>query len=134
MAHKPTFSPHTLQDRNELAIMRTLMANKRTFLAWCRTAMALMGFGFILEKFSCYLQHETGAELSRALHEMGMLSQFAFAAGCLIILLDGIRFIRTVHILSSRNRLTSCLPELILVLALAVIVIAGIMYSHHIIL
>jgi putative membrane protein len=27
-------------------------ANERTFLAWMRTAIAIMGFGFVVEKFS----------------------------------------------------------------------------------
>jgi putative membrane protein len=31
-------------------------ANERTFLAWVRTAIALMAFGFLLERFDLYLQ------------------------------------------------------------------------------
>ncbi|SDH82385.1 putative membrane protein [Chryseobacterium taeanense] len=32
------------------------LANERTFLAWLRTSVALMGFGFILVKFSVFLK------------------------------------------------------------------------------
>ncbi len=32
------------------------LANERTFLAWLRTAVALMGFGLILVKFSVFLK------------------------------------------------------------------------------
>jgi len=32
------------------------LANERTFLAWMRTSIALMGFGFILVKFSLFLK------------------------------------------------------------------------------
>ena len=31
-------------------------ANERTFLAWGRTAIALMAFGFLLERFDLFLQ------------------------------------------------------------------------------
>jgi len=31
-------------------------ANERTFLAWVRTAIALMAFGFLLERFDLFLQ------------------------------------------------------------------------------
>ncbi|HUB08614.1 MAG TPA: DUF202 domain-containing protein [Myxococcales bacterium] len=31
-------------------------ANERTFLAWLRTAIALMGFGFVVSKFGLFLR------------------------------------------------------------------------------
>ncbi len=31
-------------------------ANERTFLAWVRTAIAVMAFGFIVEKFNVFLE------------------------------------------------------------------------------
>jgi putative membrane protein len=31
-------------------------ANERTFLAWVRTAIAVMAFGFVIEKFDLFLQ------------------------------------------------------------------------------
>ncbi|HXM85130.1 MAG TPA: DUF202 domain-containing protein, partial [Stellaceae bacterium] len=30
-------------------------ANERTFLAWVRTSIALMAFGFLIEKFDLFL-------------------------------------------------------------------------------
>jgi len=33
---------------------RVHMANERTFLAWIRTSIGLMAFGFVLEKFSLF--------------------------------------------------------------------------------
>lgn len=35
---------------------REHLANERTFLAWIRTSIALMGFGFVIIKFSLFLQ------------------------------------------------------------------------------
>jgi putative membrane protein len=31
-------------------------ANERTFLAWVRTAVAMMGFGFVVERFDLFLR------------------------------------------------------------------------------
>jgi putative membrane protein len=35
--------------------VRDLLANERTFLAWLRTAVALMTFGFVVDKFDLFL-------------------------------------------------------------------------------
>jgi putative membrane protein len=32
------------------------LANERTFLAWIRTSIALMGFGFVIVKFSLFMR------------------------------------------------------------------------------
>lgn len=32
------------------------MANERTFLAWIRTSIAIMAFGFVVEKFSLFIR------------------------------------------------------------------------------
>lgn len=33
------------------------LANERTFLAWVRTAIAVLGFGFVVVKFSLFLEY-----------------------------------------------------------------------------
>jgi inner membrane protein YidH len=32
-------------------------ANERIFLAWVRTAIAMMAFGFVIERFDLFLRH-----------------------------------------------------------------------------
>lgn len=32
------------------------MANERTFLAWIRTSIAIMAFGFVIERFSLFIK------------------------------------------------------------------------------
>ena len=33
------------------------MANERTFLAWIRTSIGIMAFGFVVEKFAFFIKH-----------------------------------------------------------------------------
>src|ERR1700733_13565445 len=36
--------------------LRDYMANERTFLAWIRTSIGIMAFGFVVEKFSLFIK------------------------------------------------------------------------------
>ncbi len=50
--------PKTPDDRESKGIhnRRVHMANERTFLAWIRTSVAVMAFGFVVEKFSLFVK------------------------------------------------------------------------------
>lgn len=45
-----------LEEKNLIDRSREHMANERTFLAWIRTSIALMGFGFVIVKFTLFLK------------------------------------------------------------------------------
>jgi len=60
-------------------------ANERTFLAWVRTAIAVMAFGFLIEKFDIFLAYMALGDQSRAVPLRGQ--KFANDAGLAFILL-----------------------------------------------
>jgi putative membrane protein len=62
-------------------------ANERTFLAWVRTAIAIMAFGFVVEKFDLFLRiagAAAGAKTMPGGHQF-----IGDIAGLLLILLGG---------------------------------------------
>jgi putative membrane protein len=75
-------------------------ANERTFLAWVRTAIAVMAFGFLIERFDLFLHYAVPAEARREIAPHGQV--FANAAGLTFIVLGiaitvvaAIRFYKT---------------------------------------
>lgn len=59
-----------LEEKNSIERSREHLANERTFLAWIRTSIALMGFGFVIVKFSLFLK-----QLSLVLETRGLTSK-----------------------------------------------------------
>jgi len=59
-------------------------ANERTFLAWVRTAIAVMAFGFLIERFDLFLRFAT-PDLAKS--PIAHREWFANAAGIAFLLL-----------------------------------------------
>ena len=66
-------------------------ANERTFLAWVRTAIAVMAFGFLIERFDLFLQVAAPSLVGRTLSAVGQ--RFANAAGLAFIVLGTVMII-----------------------------------------
>jgi putative membrane protein len=62
-------------------------ANERTFLAWVRTAIAVMAFGFLVEKFDLFLEIASQTLARRTLSISGQL--VGNIAGLILIGLGG---------------------------------------------
>jgi putative membrane protein len=66
-------------------------ANERTFLAWVRTAIAVMAFGFLIERFVLFLEVAAPSLAGRSLSALGQ--KFANAAGLAFIVLGTVMII-----------------------------------------
>jgi len=99
-------------------------ANERTFLAWVRTAIAVMAFGFVIERFDLFLQ-AIGSQRQSPLNSPG--SSFANAAGLAfiaigvaMIVISGFRFARTAKGIETENEVPSTGERFDLALAMLI--------------
>jgi putative membrane protein len=90
---------HVLSD-NMIRNFSDHSANERTFLAWVRTAIAVMAFGFLVEKFDLFLEVAAPSLAGRTLSLPGQ--KFGNLAGLALIVLGtamvgiaAVRFVRT---------------------------------------
>jgi putative membrane protein len=60
-------------------------ANERTFLAWVRTAIAMMAFGFVIERFDLFLRYAAPLTAQQKIAPHG--GAYANAAGLAFIVL-----------------------------------------------
>jgi putative membrane protein len=108
-------------------------ANERTFLAWVRTGLAVVGFGFVIERFNslaltiAFVAATDAGSLNhaRTLQVVGHYDGLAVvAAGLLLIAVAAVRFVRVGRLLDDgqEHRSTAARLELLLSLALALIV------------
>jgi putative membrane protein len=74
------------------------LANERTFLAWIRTSIALMGFGFVVVKFSLFVRQlslaVTGHAITPPTGFSGLIGLCLVAVGALTALIGYLRFNR----------------------------------------
>ena len=87
-------------------------ANERTFLAWLRTGIAVVAFGFVVEKFNLFVTAlaPTNSEfgnmirLDRLTGPLGHYEGFALMlAGIILILTGYLRFVRNHRIIDGPN-------------------------------
>ena len=73
-------------------------ANERTYLAWVRTAISVMAFGFLLERFDIFLLYasKSAARVTEGLHTQASqwLGLALLAVGALMIVGATLRYYR----------------------------------------
>ena len=70
-------------------------ANERTYLAWIRTAISIMAFGFLIEKFDLfisYLGKASGAEAFEPSRMAETVGVALFILGVVVIITATVRF------------------------------------------
>jgi len=107
-------------------------ANERTFLAWVRTGIAVIAFGFVIEKFNLFLltlARTAGVgnrpQLAHLAGSLGRYEGLAFIGGGIaLIVLATARFARTTALIDDpkMHLASSVRAELIISAALIVLI------------
>lgn len=109
-------------------------ANERTYLAWIRTAIALMGFGFVIEKFDLFLRYlgraVPAAAVPRGTHVAEGAGLAMMAIGLAIVLFSTWAFVRNLRLIDAPESRTyqAKLPNLLLGGVVAALGVALIVY------
>lgn len=109
-------------------------ANERTFLAWVRTGIATIAFGFVIEKFNLFViamekANQVAPREHRLLGKMsGMLGEYdgsvLIGIGIVLIALSAFRFIRTGRLIDDEQKHSAQSIRTELVLSLVLIMAA----------
>lgn len=85
-----------------------LAANERTYLAWMRTALALIAFGFLLERFDLVLRSIAGGMVRDNVPPLPPLGReagiFLAALGLSVMVISTVRFTVTSKRIRSENQ------------------------------
>jgi putative membrane protein len=85
-------------------------ANERTFLAWVRTAIAVMAFGFLVERFDLFIRFATrgfasGVEPAQGRNVADVAGLAFVFMGVAMVAISGWRFFRTAKNIDSENEI-----------------------------
>lgn len=117
------------------------LANERTYLAWIRTNLGIMAFGFVVEKFSYFVQQvalflgKTEAKPSAALQSYSSLFGISLVAlGAILCVFSFFKFKRTERQIDQNHYESSLLLDTLLMLfvfLIGVFLIAYLIKSHR---
>ena len=109
-------------------------ANERTYLAWIRTSIAIMAFGFLIEKFEIYIVY-IGKSLDDPKHFQSSLSAEIvglglFLVGIAIILLATARFFMHKEAIDSEETIPYSIKKTNIILSTLVILMAIFLFFY----
>ena len=87
---------------------RVHFAAERTLLAWIRTGLAMMGFGFVVARFGLFLREMAAAQESPPLHRVGQslwIGTTLVALGVVVNVFAAVRHWQTVRRLEQNQQL-----------------------------
>lgn len=101
-------------------------ANERTFLAWVRTAIATMAFGFLIERFDLFLKFASPVLVNSRPGGRGFANAAGLAflvLGVAMIAVAALRFLRTAKMIDSQDVVANPGPRYDLALALLLVLL-----------
>jgi len=107
---------------------RDHLANERTFLAWIRTSIAIIAFGFVIEKFSLFMKQLSfilgkgvGETLPSSPGYSALVGILLVAFGTMLSVLGLFKFKKNQKQIDQGKYQTSSLLEVILTLIIFVV-------------
>lgn len=98
---------------------REHLANERTLLAWVRTAVALMGLGFVVARFGLFLRQlavEPGRSINEPLTGLSTpLGILLVTGGVLAMVLSTVRYFRARSQIEAGSFEPEAFPEIVIV-------------------
>lgn len=108
-------------DAGQAAAVRDHLANERTLLAWQRTALAIMGLGFVVDRFA--LGNASGSATSG-----GWIGLVLIVVGGAVSLLGARRFVQTEREIDTATYRPSVWTHLVLTGAVVLGALALLVY------
>ena len=107
--------------------LRILQANERTLLAWIRTGLALMAFGFVIARIAVWLKLEHPDRSERELSSLFGIAVIVIGVACHVI--GAARFVRARRaIIAGQTMIPGSTGPIVMALLVAALGIAAIVY------
>jgi putative membrane protein len=110
-------------------------ANERTFLAWVRTAIAVMAFGFLVEKFDLFLELAApslaGRTLSLSDQKFGNIAGLTLiVVGTAMVAIAAVRFLITAKNIDSEEKHPGTGSRIDVALALLLVLLGAALFFY----
>ena len=109
-------------------------ANERTYLAWIRTSIAIMAFGFLIERFDIFISFigksigdEQNFKSSLSVELVGLS---LFLVGILIVIVATIRFFTHKESIDSEETIPYSIKQTNILLSILIILIAIFLFFY----